>query len=283
MNYLNKMSKVVAMTVMMVFVSQAASAQLELPRPSPESKAKQKVGITEVKVTYSSPAVKGRKIWGGLVPFGTVWRTGANEATEVSFSTDVKVNGKDLKAGTYSLFTLPGETEWKVMFNSRTGIGGNDYKAEADVLTLNVKPVSGEFRERMTFLIENNTNSSADLVLHWEKLRLALNLEVNTAEMVMMNAEKEIDGLWTTPFQAANYCLQNDMNLEKGMEWINLSTSLKDTYWNMRVKAQLEAKMGKKADAVKTMTAAIQLGEKMENAPFDFDNMKAMLAKWQGM
>jgi hypothetical protein len=277
------MSKVVLMIVVVMFVSQPVFAQLELPRPSPESKVKQKVGITEVKVTYSSPGVKGRKIWGELVPFGTVWRTGANEATEVSFSTDVKVNGKELKAGTYSFFTLPGQTEWKVMFNSRTGISGTDYKPETDVLTLNVKPMSGEFRERMAFLIENNTNSSADLVLHWEKLRLVLNLEVNTAEMVMMNAEKEIDGLWSTPFQAANYCLQNDMNLEQGMEWINLSTLLKETYWNMRVKAQLEAKMGKKDAAVKTMTAAIQLGEKMENAPFDFDNMKAMLAKWQGM
>lgn len=259
----------------------ASWAQLDLPRPSPNSSVMQYVGITKVKITYSSPGVKGRKIWGGLVPYNEVWRTGANEATEMHFSTDVKINGQDLAAGEYSFFTIPGETEWTVIFNSRTDIGGMDYQEDADVLKLKVKPEAGQFRERMTFLIENNTNDAADIVLHWEKLRLVLKMVANTNEMIMKNAEKEIGDTWETPYQAANYCLQQDVHLDKAMEWINLSTSIKETYWNTRVKAQLQAKQGKKKDALQTMTKAIALGEKMDNEPFDFGAMKKMLEEWK--
>lgn len=256
-------------------------AQLDLPRPSPNSSVMQYVGITKVKITYSSPGVKGRKIWGGLVPYDKVWRTGANNATEMHFSTDVKINGQSLPAGKYSFFTIPGDTEWTVIFNSRTDIEGLDYQWDADVLKLKVRPETGGFRERMTFLIENNTNDGADIVLQWEKLRLVLKMEVATNEMIMKNAEKEIGDTWETPYRAANYCLQQDINLDKAMEWVNLSISLKETYWNTKVKAQLQAKAGKKNEAIKTMTKAIAMGEKMENEPFDFSAMKKMLDEWK--
>jgi hypothetical protein len=259
----------------------AGWAQSELPRPSPKSRVKQYVGITKVKITYSSPGVKGRKIWGGLVPYDKLWRTGANEATEIHFSTNVKINGQDLAAGKYTFFTIPGESEWTVMFNSRTGIGGMDYQENADVLKMKVKPETGEFRERMTFLIENNTNDAADIVLHWEKLRLVLKMEVNTNEMVMKNGEEEIGEVWETPFRYASYCLRENINLDQAMEWINLSTSIKETYWNMRTKAQLQAKLGSKKEATKTMTKAIAMGEKMEDEPFDFAAMKKKLEDWK--
>ena len=271
---------VIVFLLVMCFVS-VGLAQLDLPRPSPKSSVMQYVGITKVKITYSSPGVKGRTIWDGLVPYDKVWRTGANEATEMHFSTDVKINGHDLPAGEYSFFTIPGEREWAVIFNGRTDIGGMDYQEEADVLKLKVKPQSGEFRERMTFLIEDNTNSSADIVLHWEKLRLVLKMDVSTDEMIMKNAEKEIGETWETPYRSANYFLSQSTYLDKATEWINLSVSLKETYWNLKVKAQLQAKMNKKKEAVTTMTKAIALGEKMENAPFDFEAMKKMLEEWK--
>lgn len=271
---------IVVVLLVLSFVT-ASLAQLDLPRPSPNSSVMQYVGITKVKITYSSPGVKGRKIWGGLVPYNEVWRTGANDATEIHFSTNVKINGQNLPAGKYSFFTIPGETDWTVMFNSRTDIGGMDYQEDADVLKLKVKPETGEFRERMTFLIENNTNDAADIVLHWEKLRLVLKMEVATNDMIMKNAEEEIGETWETPYRAANYCLQQDINLDKAMEWINLSTSLKETYWNAKVKAQLQAKQGKKNEAIKTMTKAIAMGEKMDNEPFDFSAMKKMLEEWK--
>ncbi len=283
LKYLSKSTPAVLLVLAGSFLMQSVFAQqMEYPRPSPSSSVMQVVGITKVSVEYSSPGVKGRTIWGDLVPYNEVWRTGANAATQISFSTDVKINSQELAAGTYSLFTIPGETEWDVMFNSRTEIGGNDYKEEADALKLKVSPQTGDFRERMSFLIENNTNDAADIVLHWEKLRLVLRMEVNTDEMVMKNAANEIGQAWQIPFRAANYCLTNDVDLEKGLEYAALSTSIKTVYWNTRVKAQLEAKLGKKDVAIKTMAQAIELGNAMENAPFDFDRMKGLLAEWQG-
>ena len=258
------------------------SQSLEYPRPSPASSVMQVVGLTEVSIEYSSPGVKGRKIWGGLVPYGEVWRTGANASTEISFSTDVKINGQDLVAGTYSLFTLPTESEWGVMFNSRTEIAGTDYKAEADVLKVQVKPEAGPFRERMTFLIENNTSDTAGIVLHWEKLRLVLAMEVDTGGLVMKAAAEEVEESWLPSHRAASYCLSKDINLVKGLEYASLSTSIKEVYSNTRVKAQLQAKLGQKAGAVKSMSRAIELGEAMENKPFDFDRMQGFLAEWQG-
>lgn len=278
----SKISGLLMMAMMFLFTGQSVFAQeAKYPQPSPASSVMQVVGITDVSVEYSSPGVKGREIWGGLVPYGEVWRTGANAATEVSFSTDVKINGQELAAGTYSLFTIPGETEWQVMFNTKTDIGGNGYDKETDALVLTTTPETGEHLERMAFLIENNTNHAADLVLHWEKLRLVLKIEVNTNDMVMAGAASEVDGAWQVPFSAANYCLSNDVNLEKGLEYATLSTTINETYWNSRVKAQLEAKLGKTDAAVKTMTAAIEHGKAMENAPFDFERMQGLLAEWQ--
>lgn len=258
------------------------SQQFEYPRPSPASSVMQVVGLAEVSIEYSSPGVKGRTIWGDLVPYDEVWRTGANAATEISFSTDVKINGQELAAGRYSLFTLPGKSEWGVMLNSRTDISGTDYKEEADVLKVKVKPETGEFRERMTFLIENNTNDAADIVLHWEKLRIVLKMEVNTVELVMKSVEREVEQSWLLSYRAAGYCLSNDVNLEKGLEYASLSTSIKENYSNTRVKAQLEAKLGKKDAAVRSMSRAIELGKAMENQPFDLDRMLRLLAEWQG-
>jgi DUF2911 family protein len=280
--YFSRIMGLVILACISLFLAYDAKAQdMEYPLPSPNASVIQKVGITEVSVKYSSPGVKGRTIWGELVPFDKVWRTGANAATEVTFSTDVNIEGKELAAGTYSLFTLPGKQEWGVMFNSRSDIGGTDYKSESDVLKIKVKPESGEFRERMAFLIENNTNNNADIVLHWEKLKLVLKLEVNTEEMVMNGAEKEIDQSWGISFRAANYCLNNDAELEKGLKYATLSTTIKEVYWNTRVKAQLEAKLGKKEAAIKTMSLAIELGSAMDEDPFDFDSMKGLLAEWQ--
>ena len=270
-------------TMFMVMLMAGLYAQdFSYPRPSPTSSVMQVVGMTEVSIEYSSPGVKGREIWGGLVPYDKVWRTGANAATEITFSTDVKINGQDLKAGTYSVFTVPGESEWKVMLNSRTGIGGTDYKAEADVVSTTAKPSEAPMRERMTFLIEDNDNNSANIVLHWEKVRVSLKMETATVDMVTKGAEAQVNRSWQASFNAANYFMNNDMDMNKALEYASLSTRINESYWNMRTKAQIEAKLGKKKDAMKTMKAALALGEKMENKPFDYDRMMAMFDEWKG-
>lgn len=158
---------------LIALVSVAQAQDDKANRPSPPAEVKGKIGSTDIMIAYSSPAVKGRKIWGELVPYGKVWRTGANEATVFETSADIMINGSKLPAGKYGLFTIPGEKSWTVIFNSVSQQwGAYQYDATKDVLRVEATPEMGEFQERMTFSIEENK-----IVLAWEKLRLPLMLK----------------------------------------------------------------------------------------------------------
>lgn len=148
----------------------------QAPRPSPAAKVQQRVGFTDITVDYSSPAVKKRKIWGELVPYDKMWRTGANASTKLTFSKDVEIGGKPVPAGTYSLLTIPGKKEWTLIINKNTEIGGNMEKhaADQDVVRVTAKPKAIPARERLTFIFADVTDDSASLDLEWEKLRVGL-------------------------------------------------------------------------------------------------------------
>ena len=270
------------MSIMFIISVNTTAQDFRTPRPSPDATVSQVVGITKITIDYSSPGVKGRTIWGKLVPYGEVWRVGANEVTSITFSTPVKVNGNELPAGTYGIHTIPGESEWEIIFSKDTKVDDPmNYDMNKDVLRLKVKPESNPFTERMAFTITDMTNNSANVNLIWEKLKISFPVEVNTQELVLQSARNSTG--WGTLMNAANYCLQQNVNLEEGFKWIKASTTIEENYWNLRVLAQYLAKMDKKEDAIATMEKAIDLGSKMENAPFDFDNMKKMLADWKDM
>jgi hypothetical protein len=252
----------------------------ETPRPSPNATVSQTVGVTHITIDYSSPGVKDRTIWGELVPFGEVWRTGANEVTSITFDDPVKISGSELPAGTYGIHSIPGETEWEIIFSKDTEVdGGSNYEPEKDALRIKVKPEEAAFVERMTFVFTNTTDNKTAVNLWWEKLNISFDIEVSTQELVFAKADDELS--WLPTFQAANYCLVNDVELEKGMKWIEASVLLDEVYWNTRIKAQLQNKLGMKADAITAMEKAIELGAKMEDAPFDYDRMKGLLADWK--
>ena len=252
----------------------------ETPRPSPNATVSQTVGVTHITIDYSSPGVKDRTIWGELVPFGDVWRTGANEVTSITFDDPVKINGKELPAGTYGIHTIPGETEWEIIFSKDTEVdAGSNYDPEKDALRIKVKPEEAPFVERMLFLFTNTTDNKTTANLLWEKLRVPFDIEVSTQDIVFAKADEKLS--WLPSFQAANYCLTNDVNLEKGMKWVEASVLLDEVYWNTRVKAQLQNKLGMKNEAITTMNKAIELGGKMESAPFDYDRMKELLTEWK--
>jgi hypothetical protein len=146
-------------------------------RPSPGAKVTQRVGLTDVTVDYSSPGVKKRKIWGALVPFDKVWRTGANSSTKLTFSKDVTIDSKSIPAGTYSLLSIPTAKSWTLIINKATDIGGNvdeKYKQDQDVLRVTAKPKASPHRERMTFIFSDTTDDSTSLDLEWEKVRVSL-------------------------------------------------------------------------------------------------------------
>jgi hypothetical protein len=276
------MLKIFQLSMALVFILSLSSfaQQIKTPRPSPDATVIQIVGVTEVKIDYSSPGVKGRKIWGELVPFGETWRTGANEATTITFSDPVKINGTELPAGTYGIHTIPGESEWEFIFSKDTKIdGSSNFDKEKEVLRIKAKPEEHHFMERMTFLFTDVTDNSAIVNLLWDKLNVSFKVETNTQELFLSKAREQLS--WSPTFQAAQYCLTSNTNLEEALKWAEASCLINEVYWNTRVKAQLQHKLGLKNEAIATMEKAVSLGSKMESAPFDYDNMKKMLEDWK--
>jgi len=276
------MLKIFQLSMVLIFILSLSiiGQQLKTPRPSPDATVIQFVGVTEVKIDYSSPGVKGRKVWGELVPFGEIWRTGANEATTITFSDAVKINGSELPAGTYGIHTIPNENEWEFIFSKDTKVDGSStFDKDKEVLRVKAKPEEHHFMERMTFLFTDVTDNSVSVNLLWDKLKVSFKIETNTQELFLSKAREQLS--WSPTFQAAQYCLTNNTNLEEAYKWIEASCLISEVYWNTRVKAQIQNKLGMKNEAIATMEKAIALGSKMEDAPFDYDNMKKMLEDWK--
>jgi len=250
------------------------------PRPSPDATVTQYIGVTKITIDYSSPAVKGRKIWGELVPFGQVWRTGANEATTITCTDPITVNGNELAAGTYGIHSIPNVSEWEIIFSKDTPVDGSStFDPKKEVLRIKVKPEEHHFMERMTFLFMDVSDNSGYATLLWEKLKVSFRVEVKTQELTLQKARDAFK--WNQLMAAATYSLEQNTNLEEGFGWIQASTLINENYWNQRILAQYYSKMNKKSDAIATLESAIELGSKMPNAPFDFDRMKQMLADWK--
>ena len=267
--------------MLVLVVADSGLAQLTLPRISPKASVSQTVGITDITIEYCRPGVKGRVIWGELVPYNEPWRTGANEATIISFSSDVMVAGNKLAKGKYALVTIPTASEWTVIFSKQTDMwGAMGYKPEEDVLRIQVKPVPAEFTERMMFYFDNLTDNSADAVLQWEKIKVLFTIQVDVNGMVMEQAQKSIN--WRTPYQAANYAFENNLDLAQAQKWLELSKSMEKNFSNTALEARIMEKQGKKKEAVKVMEEAITMGKAMSQPPYNIADMEALLAKWKG-
>jgi len=242
----------------------AQAPPLRLPVASPRATVSQVVGLTTLDVTYNRPAMKGRKVWGGLVPYGQAWRAGADENTVVAFSSPVKVGGTTLPAGRYGLHLLPTATTWTVMFSSQShGWGSYSYDPKEDVARLTVSPVPAEPTERLAYTFDDPTEQGVTLSLRWEKLRVPIPIEVDTKALVIQSLRDQLKGLhqffpeaWSG---AAGWCLRNDVNLDEALVWVDRSLALKETYAGLRTKAGLLEKKGdaKSAEALRTRALAI--------------------------
>ena len=265
-------------------LSFTAFAQLKLPALSPEAKLVQTVGLTTITIDYSAPAVKGRKIWGALVPYGQVWRTGANENTTITFSTAVKVAGTELPAGTYGLQTLPAEGDWTVILSKGTDpTAPFSYKEENDALRFKVKPETmAESRERLAFSFEDTTDTASTVVLRWEKLRLPFTLTVDTPALVLSKAKEAIR--WQAPMQAANYCVQNSTCLDEAARWIDASIALQETFANLRAKAMLLAKKNDYQGAVSWGEKALAAAKASQQPPQQqtLADLEKQIGEWKG-
>lgn len=247
----------------------AALAQLQTPIPSPNATMSQTIGVTKVEVVYSRPHIKGptrkedRVIWGGVVPYDKVWRTGANAVTKITFDGEVTVEGQKLSAGSYGLFTIPGQTDWTVIFNSQSTGSPADYKAENDVLRVKVKTVAIPMRELFTIAFPQVTTNSAELVIAWEKLAAVVNIGVDTNAQFLANAKDAVAKAkpddWRTALTAARYLNEQKYAPADAAAFLDKSLAVKETFANLSTKADVLAGAGKNKEAVAAAQKALSL------------------------
>ena len=259
-----------------------ARAELDLPRPSPFAKVVQTVGLTDITVDYSSPGVKGRKIWGAVVPYDQLWRAGANNPTKITFSRDVSIADKPVPAGTYAFFIIPTKGAWTVILNKKVDQAGTgrDYKQADDVLRVQVTPKPAPFRERLAYLVTDFTDDKASLDLEWEKLRLAIPIAVQTSAQALANINGAVDGTWRTYANAARYMLETKKDYDTGMKYVDQSLALKEDWYNVWIKAELQAAKGNTKDARATGDHAYELGKKSDGF-FLEGEVKKTLEEWK--
>ncbi|HEY0782334.1 MAG TPA: DUF2911 domain-containing protein [Thermoanaerobaculia bacterium] len=257
----------------------AAAQQIDVPRPSPNASVSQLIGLTEVTLHYSRPGVKGRKIWGELVPYKKVWRTGANENTTITFSTPVTIGGKELPAGTYGLQTIPDEGHWTVIFSKDAKLwGAFDYKEADDALRIEVQPRPADaFQERMSFDFTDLSDTAGTVELRWEKLVVPFKVEADTNKVLKASVR------WQSPLQAANYCIQNNTCLDDAGRWLDASIAIEDNYYNERAKALLLAKQNDFKGAASHGDKALAAAAKLKQAPpaEQVKDLEGQVAQWK--
>lgn len=265
------MRRVLQAVSLVMLVSGTAFAQqgLTVPEASPAAAVEQTVGVTQMRVTYHRPAVNKRKVWGELVPYGDTWRAGANENTVVSFSSPVKVNGKELAAGQYGLHMIPTAPgpgpgkEWTVAFSKVTSAWGSfSYDPKEDALRVTVAPVPAEaFEERLSYRFDDPTENSVVLALRWEKLKVPLKIEVDTAQAVMAKMREELRGLprfgWQGWNQAARYWLTHGGDVEEAQGYAERAMQMNENFATLTTRAMLLEKKGDAKGAAETRAKAL--------------------------
>jgi len=273
-------------TIGIVLTGSPIRAQLNLPEPSPPTTVKQKVGFTDLTITYSRPAVKGRTVFGKLVPYGELWRTGASDATILTTSEPMTVAGKPLPAGSYSLFTIPTRTEWTVILNSYTeGHGTAGYEAKNDVLRFTVKPDSSvRFYESFTIEVQDLVNNQADLYLTWANTSVHFPLVSNADERITADilnrtatATDEQTGVF---YQSALYYFDTGKDTKQALAWATKAATLKPAFNYLHLQAKLLAQAGDYKAAIAAARKSSELAAEKKFTEYVTLNNK-LIAEWE--
>ena len=251
-------------------VLSAQESQLEFPAPSPASTLKQRLGLTDIEIVYSRPSVKNRPVFGGLVPYGQLWRTGANASTDITFSTDVKLNGASVPKGTYSLFSIPGKTEWTLIVNKVPAQPGTSkYDQATDLVRVKAQPVKQPQKvETFTIDINDLRDQSATLNLIWENTRVPLKIETD----VVSELQPKIKAAMSAPgpddkkpyYQAAAFYYDHGLDINNARQWIDAAVKQTDYHSFVHLQAKIMAKQGDKAAAIKAAERSTELAIKAE-------------------
>ncbi len=262
-----------------------AFAQLNFPVPSPEARLRERVGFTRIEIRYERPSARGRKVFGELVPMKELWRTGAGEATTVRFSEDVSLAGNKLPQGSYSLFSIPEEGGWTIIFNKDTTLHGTgSYTAENDALRFRVVPGrTHRFYETFTIEIGDRIKNNAALCLSWENTQVSIPLVTNADATIMAEIRGKItDGKKEEPlllYQAANYYYEHDKDLIQAMEWLNKAIGKDEKFIYHHLKAKIQAKQGNFKAAIASARQSSALAKKDKMGDFVKTN-DALIAEW---
>lgn len=258
----------------------------ELPQPSPLAKVSQRVGLTDINLEYSRPSAKGRVIFGDLVPFGEVYRTGANASTKISFSTDVVFGGRMVPAGQYALYTIPGKTEWTIILHKNTTYWGvGDYKEEEDLLRLTVKTKVVPMTETFTIEFNNFRDEMADLTIRWEKTSMSVTINCNSVEQSKTNIISklsEIENAYSVYNKAARYYVDSELDVKQALIWAKKSTSIEEKFWNVYTLSLAYAANGDYKNAIVSAEKSKALAMEVDYQQYvnmNDDN----IAKWKKM
>ncbi len=250
----------IVLTALALTTSAFAQQQVRTPRSSPSASLTQTIGITDMTIKYSRPGVKGRAIWGGLVPYDKVWRAGANEATTITFSDDVTINGQKLPRGTYSLHTTPGQSSWKIHFNSVADQWGSySYDPAKDVVVVTATPQTVPHTEWLTFDVPEMSTDKATFHIRWDKVAVPFTVETGATQRVMTQLRNAMRPSWQVPYQAASFAFDNpgaatdaEMN-----QWIEESLKVNQNIANLWLRARMAERAGNRADAIRYGELAI--------------------------
>jgi hypothetical protein len=284
-----------AFTVLVAISCLGASATIasaqpapELPQPSPKARVEQRVGITDVAIDYSSPGVKGRKIWGELVPHDKVWRAGANQPTKLTVSRDFSFGGTAVKSGSYSLFVTPGKASWTVMLNTDLNATQDSHDAKSDVATITVKPVAlPAVRERLRYTLDDTQDDRTMLVLEWERVRIQVPITINTAALVIAGIDRAVAAAWRPHYASASYFLNAGAgagagSLDRALALVEKSIAIDGNWQNEWLRAQILHKKGNKAEAMASARRAQELGKGNEGyEQFGKAELQKTIASWK--
>jgi Protein of unknown function (DUF2911)/Tetratricopeptide repeat len=256
-------------TLLSISAGFAQSFVMDLPRPSQHALLTQRIGITDITVNYHRPLVNKRKVWGSLVPYGQVWRAGANENTTIQFTSPVTVEGQSLPAGTYGLHMIPNENDWTIIFSKNyTSWGSFTYNQSEDALRVNVKPQPTDMHEALTYDFDDIKPDAAVLTLRWEKVAVPVKIGVNTNEVVEQSLHKQLRGLpqytWMSWDDAANYLLAAKTDYEEALKYADTSIQNEERFDNLMTKANVLDAMGKKDDATNARNKALAMANAIQ-------------------
>lgn len=256
--------------ICMVFST--SNAQIQIPAPSPLATVTQKFGLGEIKIEYSRPVANDRKIFGGLVPFDKVWRTGANATTQITFSDDVTIQGKLIKAGTYGIYTIPHANEWEIMLYSDLKLGGNinDYDIKNEVARFKSSIGHLNYKvESFTINLDNVKPTSAILGMAWENTGVGLEITTNIDDRVMKSIDESIKSEKPAYYQAASYYFNNGKDLKTALEWVNKAIAENpSSFWMTLLKAKIEYKLDDKVAGKKSAQQTIEAATKAKSTDY---------------